>query len=438
LSKITPTKVLCFVATVFFFYPRISRADVITLDQALSEARERSPIVQNAKATSEEYHWKRTEQLSGFLPNISAVGSHFLNDRLPNVFQAGGFSLPTSVPFTFFGFNLVIPVFNGLQNVDLYSAASIESKAADLDYDWRGFQVDHQVKLSYYRVLAAKALAVVADQDVKNLEDHLRQVQDQLRAGTATKLDVLRVQVQLSNARSDKTNADDEISIRQRELAQSMGLGQGVPGSFKDAEGVLPNPSDEMIKKIEAAQLNTRPDIEADDLRTDAAEKQEQAAGHYWIPAFDILGNYSFVNGSSPDVFTTSNYSSTYFVAVSLRWNLFDGMKSYSRSKQSVARSNEARTSAESARLQLPTDFEVYRRRYRYNTEKFKARSEDVVSSQEAVRLARAGFGAGTETNTDVLDAELDLFRARANVINSQLDALDAQINFELAIGRNL
>jgi len=438
LNKKTPTTVFCLV--VALFSSNISRADVITLDQALSEARERSPLVQNAKATSEEYHWKRTEQLSGFLPNISAVGAHILNDRLPNVFQGGGFSLPTSVPLTFFGFNLVIPVFNGLQNVDLYSAASTESKAADLDYDWRGFQVDHQVKLSYYRVLAAKALAEVADQDVRNLEDHLRQVRDQLRAGTATRLDVLRVQVQLSNARSDKTNADDEISIRQRELAQSMGLGQGRPEmpEIKDAEGVLPNPSDEMIKKIEAAQLNTRPDIEADDLRTDAAEKQEQAAGHYWIPAFDILGNYSFVNGSTPDVFTTSNYSSTYFVAVSLRWNLFDGMKSYSRSKESVARSNEARTSAESARLQLPTDFEVYRRRYRYNTEKFRARSEDVISSQEAVRLSRAGFAAGTETNTDVLDAELDLFRARANVINSQLDALDAQINFELAIGRNL
>jgi outer membrane protein TolC len=432
LNKKTFTTIFCFVGILVSF--ETSKAEVVTLDQALSEAREHSPLVQNAKATSEEYHWKRTEQLSGFLPSISAVGAHVLNDRLPNAFQGGGFSLPTSVPLTFFGFNLVIPVFNGLQNIDFYLASSTESKAADLDYDWRGFQVDHQVKLSYYRVLAAKALAEVALQDVKNLEDHLRQVQDQLRAGTATRLDVLRVQVQLSNALSDKTNADDEISIRQREFAQSMGLDQGM----KDAEGSLPNPSDEMIKKIEAAQLNTRPDIEADDLRTDAAEKREQAAGHYWIPAFDILGNYSFVNGSSPDVFTSSNYSSTYFVAVSLRWNLFDGMKSYARSKESVARSNEARTSAESARLQLPTDFEVYRRRYRYNTEKFRARSEDVISSQEAVRLARAGFAAGTETNTDVLDAELDLFRARANVINSQLDALDAQINFELAIGRNL
>jgi outer membrane protein TolC len=54
------------------------------------------------------------------------------------------------------------------------------------------------------------------------------------------------------------------------------------------------------------------------------------------------------------------------------------------------------------------------------------------------VRLARLSYDAGSRTNTDVLDAELDLFRTRAGVVQSQLSAAEALINLELAFGSSL
>ena len=52
--------------------------------------------------------------------------------------------------------------------------------------------------------------------------------------------------------------------------------------------------------------------------------------------------------------------------------------------------------------------------------------------------MQKAEERAGTRTSSETLDAELDLFRARAGVVNAQVNASEAQIRLELALGRRL
>jgi ATP-binding cassette subfamily F protein 3 len=59
-------------------------------------------------------------------------------------------------------------------------------------------------------------------------------------------------------------------------------------------------------------------------------------------------------------------------------------------------------------------------------------------SAEESVRLAKLAFKAGNGTNTEVLDAELDLFRSRAGIVRAQMDAAEALLNLESALGRRL
>jgi outer membrane protein TolC len=44
----------------------------------------------------------------------------------------------------------------------------------------------------------------------------------------------------------------------------------------------------------------------------------------------------------------------------------------------------------------------------------------------------------GTRTLSDVLDAELDLFRSEAGQVNSQIGAIEAVLNLEMATGRSI
>jgi outer membrane protein TolC len=62
----------------------------------------------------------------------------------------------------------------------------------------------------------------------------------------------------------------------------------------------------------------------------------------------------------------------------------------------------------------------------------------DQSRSSEAVRLAKEGRRAGARTSSELLDAELDLFRARAGVVNAQVGMIESLIQLELATGKEL
>lgn len=55
--------------------------------------------------------------------------------------------------------------------------------------------------------------------------------------------------------------------------------------------------------------------------------------------------------------------------------------------------------------------------------------------AEEAVRLAQGAVRVGTRTNTDVLDAMVELNRAKASLVKAQIDSIDSLGSVELAVG---
>jgi outer membrane protein len=413
-----------------FSFP-VFGAENLTLDEAIQSAVTNSPQLDQQRGQSELSQWRHTEALSGFLPSLDVTGHYFFDIQVPTLnANFGTFALNSAPPISPSLDAEVIfklPLFDGLRNVDRFRATNRLSRAAALEFDYGTFSLKQQVKLAYYGVVEAELLSKVADEDVKDLEDHRRLVNDQLRAGVVKKVDLLRVDTQLSNAVSEKTNADDEIEIRRQQLAQLLGAEEETR-AINDA---LPEPKEDINTAIHSAQPGTRPDIDALQLRADAESDSHSSDSKWWVPSVSFMGALAAVR--SDEIVLTS-----YALGLSMSWNIFDGMGSYARSKESIASEKIANRAEQLSHLQARTDVTTYQRRYHYNLQKYRARLEDVERSQESVRLAKSGFRAGVQTSTDVLDAEQDLFNARANQIQAQYGALDSLIHFELALGRNV
>jgi outer membrane protein TolC len=88
--------------------------------------------------------------------------------------------------------------------------------------------------------------------------------------------------------------------------------------------------------------------------------------------------------------------------------------------------------------LSSANEVEFWKRRYLNSSVLYSAKLRSVEASKESVRIYQNGLKAGTRTNSDLLDAELDLDRSEAGVVKAQLDAIEALLNLELAIGRRL
>lgn len=410
-------------------------AGSITLDQAVSEADQGSPEVQKAHAAYEETSWKRVESYSGFLPQVKASGSYLL-DKNYVVFNVPGFAnaIPQIMPTTVYTLEAEIPLFDGFASTNRYRSARSFESAAKNQYDWAKFMVDRQVTLQFYRALGAKVLQQVADQNIKTLEDHLKEVNLFKKAGVSTNYDVLRVEVQVSEAKSELLNAEDNVDISRNKLGELLGHEM----ENREPVGELPVLSPDLIKGITDQTVYQRSDLQALSEQREGYDYQESAASRYFVPRISAFGQYQYYNNLNDRFDDQDAFRDAYQVGLMFTWNLFDGMTSIARSKESVQQKYQVDKNLQIARIKAKQDFEVWKRKFVYYCSIYKARMNDVEKSKESVRLAREGRRVGARTNTDLLDAESELYRSQAGAVNAQIGAVEALINLELTTGQKI
>ncbi len=414
----------------------LASADELTLERALNEGLSQSPAVQKAASQKEEASWKRVESFSGHLPSLSA-GVSLLTDKkyaLTDVQFPGSpveSHIPQIIPTASYTLNLQFPIFDGFATSNRYWAARESEDAAGEEFNWARFQHQRQITLAFYKALAYASLQDVAEQSSKTFEDHLKDTKLFKSSGLSTHYDVLRVEVQVNEAQTEVLNSKDNADMARLKLNELLGNDEDL----RPLAGTLLVPEETWIQKITGE--SGRSDVAALRHRVESAKYQDKAAGRYLVPRVSLFGQYQEYNNRSDHYeIQHEDFRDAYQVGVLLTWNLFDGFASVARSHQATEQKYQAEKSLRLTDLKSKQDVEFWKRKFLYFCKVYKTRLSDVSKSTETWRLAREGRRAGTRTNTDLLDAETELFRAKANVINAQLGAIEAWVNLELATGQ--
>ncbi len=417
----------------------------LTLDAALQEAVSQSPVYRQAQDMEHQTSWGQVEAFSdGFLPHVAVSGRHFFDIQYPFLQiqfpgSPGISSFPSISPDTSLSLDATFDLFDGFKNIHKLDSANNTHEAARIMANWSMFQLQQKIRLMFYEAIAAQELSDMADQNVKTLQDHLRIVTDQLDNGQATKYDSLRVKVQLDESQSDQISARDQVVLARENLAQIMGM----KTDDRPLSGILPVlDADKILAAAGDLDFNQRPDLKAQELQAKAAE-DNSAASHasQWIPSVSLIGEHQWYN--MPEYLTTGiqhqdSFRQDYYIGASASWNLFDGASAIAKANEDGEKAKGARDAFEAAQVEAPYDFDLWKRRLVSNAAIYKAKLTDVDEAKESARLATVGFEAGTRTTTDVLDAELEEYRAAAGLVQAQIDSLEALINLELSVGKRI
>ena len=410
--------------------------------EAIKEGLRNSPQVQSAEAQAEEKSWGKIGTLSGFLPSLSVNAQHFFSAQYQylNVNFTGTPSrFPMLFPNTSVSVSAFLPIFDGFQNWDRYQAGRLRAEAALDQFSWVKLQVQQEIREKFYQALAAQILQRVHRENLKTIQDHLDQVKLFRKGGTATHYDLLRVEVQKSEAETELLQAEDQFYLARQKLAVSMGLTEDQ----RELQGVLPDPNLKFIEQLNPQDVSLRGDLQAEKKNLEASHRSYLADRSFWIPKISLGAQYTrygqmSYNGLVNSVQDLHQFQSAYHVGVFLNWNVFDGLSSWARARQTYYQEVQAEKQFALTQLRIPYEFEIWRRKYRYSAALYQAKKTEILKAQESVRLAQEGYRAGIRTNTEVLDAELELFRARAGVVHAQLSCAEALIHLELALGRTV
>ena len=409
-----------------------SYAQTLNLKTALQEVNKDSPVLESAQASTHEIELKKMEAFSTFLPKLRANGTYLTDKKYQflNINFGGPVVIPQIIPTAQFNMLAEWSLFDGFASTNRYRAASEYADAADKAYSWKKFQTEMEVTLAFYQAIAAKMLKEVAVQNVKGLEDHAKDARLLRKSGVSTNYDVLRVEVQTSNGNTDLADAEDDIIIARERLAEVL----GHETEERDLEGTLPVPQESLITN--AMGSAERADLMALRLQAKARGFEESAANRHWVPEVSLFGTYNWYNNLTPGFNDWGSYRNARQVGFMMSWNLFDGFASTSRAKQKIEQRVQAEKASRIAELGAIKEKSIWAKRFRSQCRIYAARLEDVKRSEESVRLAREGRKVGARTSADLLDAETDLYRARAGVVRSQLGAIEALIKLQLAEGR--
>lgn len=412
-------------------------AETVTLSTAMSKI-EQAPKVEKAHSAAEEAGWKRVETYSGFLPVLNLSGSYLFDKKylLTDINFGGN---PTSVeqiiPTTSYSLTAQWLVFDGFANFDRWSAAKENEMASLNDYSWARFQQEREVVLLFYKALAAQNLKEVAEQNVKTLEDHLNDAKLLKKNGISTNYDLLQVEVRVSEAKSEVLNATDNMNIAILRLGEAL----GEDFSAAQLSGEMPALPLSLLDKLDTnANANDRKDLEALRHKVESISQQVDAASKHWLPKLSLYGAYQKYNNINDRFDDHAAYREAYNYGLQLSWNLFDGFADMAKKNQILEQRYQSEKNLKMAENKAANDLELWKRKLKYFISVYEARKSDSAKAKESVRLAKAGRKVGVRTNTELLDAELELFKANANVVNAQFGEIEALINLELSSGKKI
>ena len=275
-------------------------------------------------------------------------------------------------------------------------------------------------RTEFYDVLLNRALITVQEESIQLLGDQLKDQGNRFDAGTVPRFNVLRAEVALSNARPFLIRARNNYLIAQLQLAKTLGLDPGPQGKPTfNCVGQIDVP-ERPLGLLSALQLakERRAFLKVQRQQILIAKEQIQVSLAGYKPRLDANAGYEMRNTRLSD--ELDKVVDGWFYGVTGSWNIFDGLETYGKVKQSRAQLEAAKIVYDDSVLQVELEVQQAYANVQAARETIRSQQKNVEQALEALRLSNERFSAGAGTQLDVLDARTALTQARTTEIEAR------------------
>ena len=332
---------------------------------------------------------------------------------------------------------LVQSLYEGGRIVSAFRTARLSREQSLLNYQTCLADVVLGVQVAYYDVLLAQQQIVVQEASVELLTRELGDTTRRYEAGTVARFNVLRSEVELANARPKLIRARNSFRIAKNNLAVQLGFDvprdtpEDIPLTLSGQLAAEPY-SVELPAAIRLA-LARRTELQA--LRKAQALRGEDVvvAKAGYKPSVRAFAGYEARNSMFHSDISYELHG--WETGVEASWNLFDGMATRGRVRQAVALYDRAGVDLDDTGRRIELEVRTAYSNFIEAREVNESEKKVVEEAEEAVRLARSRYDAGTGTQLDVLSAQTALTDARTTAIQALHDYSVARARLERAAG---
>lgn len=409
------------------------------LDDLISRALAANPNIAVAEARLRQARAALRVQRAGELPsaNAQAVYAHA---HLPGVNfngnnNGGGNSNNSSTDLDLFNLG-----FDATWEVDLFGgqrraieAARAQAGAAEAHLADAQVSLSAEVAQAYVNLRDRQRRIDLSTRSVQMQEQMLALTQQRYDRGTASRLDVTRLQNQLDGTRADITPLHAQLDAYLDELATLTGEAPGALDDRLKAVRPIPLPPPQVAVGDPAALIQRRPDIRAAErtLAADTAKIGQAEAARF--PKLSFMGIIG-LGGTTPSDLTKLD-DFTALVAPQLSWNFLDFGRNKARVVQAEGVRDEAEAQYRATVLAALRDAEDSLSRFRYRRITVATLARAKAEADEALALSEQRYKAGTSTLIDLLDARRQQIAADQNLSQAEAGLSGDFVAIQKALG---
>ena len=420
----------------------------LTSTQAVTQIVATSPDLDRTKTLLLDAKGGAMQAMSALVPRLELLGRY---SRLSPVDNSGVFAFENplapgetlEVPFDFPSLTqqlasdatLIYSFTNSLaEALPAYRAAKKNKISAAYQIEAERNNVAFAARQAYYEFARAEAGLGVANFALEAAESQRKETESLVQAGSAARVDLLRVEAQEEAARVAVERAKFGLQVATRSL-QALMHTEELPTLGEDLSEPVDGVPTQPESALKERAFRERPDLRALRAYVEASKHQLRSAIGGKLPDLLIRGSAQYSNPNLRVFPQQERFAATWEAGAVIRWAPNDTVRAQGRSKQLQAELERAH--ADVIALQDAIRVEVAEGYHGMLAARSAIESArlGLSAARESYRVTREQLQAGIVNTTTLLQAQSELIRAQVDVVESAIGLRIAKAQLLRAIG---
>lgn len=412
-------------------------------DESIKTAMENSRDIKIAESRIAGNKAKADETSSLFLPQLKFTSGYTrLSNVGPFVIKIPFSPVPVQISDAIvnsysFRLSLTQPLFTGNKLTSLRNSGSFAEKASEEDFIIEKNNIAANVRIAYWSFYKAKLIKKISDENVSMSELHVADTRNFMINGLATKSDLLKLEVQLSNAKLQFLEASNNLELSKITFNKTLGIPLETKSEIQVSDQEFTFASPDLKQLLNEAFIN-RSELKSSAYRIKSFESNVTAAKSGYYPYVYFGAGYNLANPNSRIQPQVNRFDGTWDAGIFLSWDFWN----WGSTSAQVIQNEQILIQGKLSRAQLmeSIELEVNQNYLNLNFLKEKAEVSNLTTgqSEENYRVIREKYNAQLATSTELADAETLLFQAKTNYANAVADYRIALIKLYKSAGRKL
>ncbi|MDW8362566.1 MAG: TolC family protein [Myxococcales bacterium] len=373
------------------------------------------------------------EAARGLLPGVDDPEARLLLGGLLDASGSlSGLTFPVILDQFSLRAQLVVPATAVLLRVlPSLEAAGQMRRAAQLRVEAERAAVALRAREAYFEHVRARGALAVALATERALQARRAQLDAMVEAGLVPRVESTRLEAQLASTRLDVERARGAVELTARALRLLVGDEGRGPIPLGEPLERLPEPCELDEERIVRDALVARPEAQALRALLEGRAQQRRSTGAARWPEV-VFAAAASLDNPSPRLFPQERrWTGNWELSAVLSWSPNDALDAEARLDADRASLEESRADLDALLEAIRLEVHAARSAERSARGSIEVARAGLAAAEEALRVRAERLRAGTETPSDVLQAETERAAAR-------MALLDAHVQVQLARARLL